>query len=154
MCTTPTNFIYLPLKTPPLYTYVGKRRVMSDLEVIPQMDPSPAPIMMANTHRFDDIVHISIRLRTGNHKYTVCINSLRIPQAHLSIKIWSLNMYAADNKSPTQLHAKWMNAYAFGWGIISTLDGCAPSIYMYSTDDAWTQILYIYICLTILICVS
>ena len=48
MCTTPTNIIYLPLKTPLLYTYVGKRRVMSDLAIIPQTDPSPTPITMAD----------------------------------------------------------------------------------------------------------
>ena len=52
--------------------------VMSDLAVKPQMDPSLAPITMANFHRFDDVAHIGIRLRIGNHHYTVCINSLII----------------------------------------------------------------------------
>ena len=49
---------------------------MTDLAVILQTDPSPALIAMANSHRFDDVVHIGIRLGTGNCKYTVCINSL------------------------------------------------------------------------------
>ena len=43
MCTTPKNVIYLALKTPLLYTYVGKRWAMSDLAVMSQTDPSPAP---------------------------------------------------------------------------------------------------------------
>ena len=50
MCITPTNVIHLPLKTPLLYTYVGKQWVMSDLAAIPQTDPSPTPIKMANSH--------------------------------------------------------------------------------------------------------
>ena len=48
MCTTPTNLIYLPLKAPLLYTYMCQLRVMSDLAVIPQTDPSPAPTTMVN----------------------------------------------------------------------------------------------------------
>ena len=40
MCTPPTNFSYLPLKTPSLYTYVHQLRVISDLAVKPQTDPS------------------------------------------------------------------------------------------------------------------
>ena len=76
MCTTPTNFIYLTLKTPLLYTYVHQLWVMSDLAVIPQTDPSLAPTTMANSHRFDDVAHIGIRLGTGNHQHTVCIISL------------------------------------------------------------------------------
>ena len=66
MCTTPTNSIYLPLKTPPLYTYVCQLRVISDLAVILKTDPSPALITMANSHRFDDIAYIGIRLGIGN----------------------------------------------------------------------------------------
>ena len=72
----PTNFIYLPLKMPSLYTYVHQLRVMSELAVKPQTDPSPAPITMANSHWFDDIAHIGICLGTGNRQYTICINSL------------------------------------------------------------------------------
>ena len=58
------------------YTSVGQVRVISDLAVILQMDLSPALITMANSHRFDDVAYIGIRLGTGNRKYTVCINSL------------------------------------------------------------------------------
>ena len=54
MCTTPTNLIYLPLKMPSLYTYMGQLRVISNLAVILQTDPSPTPITMANFHQFDD----------------------------------------------------------------------------------------------------
>ena len=75
MCTTPTNFIYLPLKTPSLYTYVCQLRVMSDLAVIPQTDPSPVLITVAKSHRFDDVEHIGICLGIRNRQYTVCINS-------------------------------------------------------------------------------
>ena len=50
VCTTPTNIIYLPLKTPPLYTYVCQLWVMSDLVVIPLTDPQPTSILMANSH--------------------------------------------------------------------------------------------------------
>ena len=39
MCTTPTTFIYLPLKMPSLYTYVHQLRVISDPPVKQQMDP-------------------------------------------------------------------------------------------------------------------
>ena len=87
MCTTATNFIYLPLKTPPLYTYVRKRQVISNLAVIPQTDPSPALITMANSCWFDDVVHIGIRLGTGNHKYTVCINSLKTASSLAASKL-------------------------------------------------------------------
>ena len=84
-CTTITNSIYLPFKTPPpLHTYVCKRWVMSDLAVIPQMDLSLALIMMANSHRFDDVAHIGIRLDTGNHQHTVCIISRLTLQTFLS----------------------------------------------------------------------
>ena len=57
MCRPPTNVINLSLKTPPLYTYVCKQRVMSDLAVIPQTVQSPAPTTMANSHQFDDVAH-------------------------------------------------------------------------------------------------
>ena len=80
MSTTPANFIYLPLKTPSLYTCACQLRVMSDLAVKPQTDPSPAPTMMANAHQFDDVAHIGICLGTGNRHYTVCINSLVLKQ--------------------------------------------------------------------------
>ena len=76
MSTTPTNFIYVSLKTPPLYTYVCKQRVISDRAVIQQTDPSPAPITMTNSHWFDDVAHIGICLGISNRQYTVCINSL------------------------------------------------------------------------------
>ena len=46
MCTTPTHFIYLPFKTPSVYTYVCQLRVMSDLADL------------------------------KNHQHTICINSL------------------------------------------------------------------------------
>ena len=49
MCTFPTNFVYLPIKTLLLYTYVCQLQVISDLAVIPPMDPSPAPTTMANS---------------------------------------------------------------------------------------------------------
>ena len=76
MCTTPTNYIYLSLKTPSLYTYVCQLWVISDLAVISQMDPSPTPITMTKSRRFDDVGHIGIHLGIGNRQYTVCINSL------------------------------------------------------------------------------
>ena len=75
MCTPPTNFIYLPLKTLSLYTYMGQLWVFRNLAVIMQTDPSPAPITTSNSHRFDDVAHISICLGIGNHHYTVCINN-------------------------------------------------------------------------------
>ena len=73
------NFIYLPHKTLPLYTYVCQLRVMSNLAVKPQTDPSLPPTTMANSHQFDDVVHIGIRLGIGNRHYTVCINWLIWP---------------------------------------------------------------------------
>ena len=76
MCTSPTNFIYLAFKTPPLYTYVHQLWVISDLAVKPQKDPSLTPTTMANSHRFDDVAHIGICLGIGNHQHTVCIHSL------------------------------------------------------------------------------
>ena len=35
---------------------------------------------MANSHQFDDVAHIRIRLGIGNHQHTVCINSLMFAQ--------------------------------------------------------------------------
>ena len=76
ICTTPSNFICLPHKTPLLYTYVHQLRVIRDLAVKPQTHLSPSPITMANSHRFDDVAHISIGVGIGNGHYTVCIISL------------------------------------------------------------------------------
>ena len=44
----------------------------------------PHTIMMANSHRFDDVAHIGIRLVIGNRQYTVCINSLLLTVSSLA----------------------------------------------------------------------
>ena len=57
---------------------MGQLRVFKNLAVIPQTDPLPAPITMANSHQFDDVAHIDICLGIGNHKYTICIINSQI----------------------------------------------------------------------------
>ena len=48
---------------------------------------------MANSHQFDDVVHIIIHLGIGNWQYTICINSLCTHRSHIYCPSRHVNLF-------------------------------------------------------------